>query len=319
MRWKLLKLVRMQLVHPFLVLALWCAAAAQAAEVVRFHHGNGQLREEFTRNERGNKHGPAREFGSDGKLLRESTYEDGREVGVVRSFHPDGSLRRVAFYATPGAEQAYAEFTPGGKLAHLKCGPRAVLPSPADDARWCGFTGPADVELFDASGRVRMRLRYVDGKPVRSESLHPNGQPALTDELVDGSRRVEKRFTAEGRLQREQVWAGGVLATDTSYYLNGQPRSSIEWQRSGDKAQRVVRDFHDNGKVASQGTYLVAARGRSHPVGAHEQFDEQGRKVSETLYDDQGRARRHRSWAADGTLVKDDEIFEDGSRKAFTR
>lgn len=283
----------------------------------RFFHPNGNVREDHARNERGNKHGPAREFAADGALLLETTYEDGRQVGLARSFHAGAGVRRATFYAPAGTEQAYVEFTPRGQLASLKCGSRPMLAPAADDGLLCGFAAPADVELFDGAGRVRSRLRFVGGKPVRSEHLHPGGQPAIVEEL-EGARRIEKRFTADGKLQREQVWADGQLAGDRTFYLNGQPRSSTEWRREGGSTQRLVRDFHDNGQLASRGTWLVA-RGRSQPTGTHEQFGPDGRLAYETHYDDEGRAKRHRAWNRAGELVQDDEVFPDGSRKAFSR
>ena len=285
--------------------------------VERFFHPNGKVREEHARNERGNKHGVAKEYAADGSVLLEATYQDGRQVGLARSFHPGGALKRATYREPAGSEQAYVEFTSRGQLARLRCGPRPLLAPAADDARLCGFAGPADVELFDASGQVRTRLRYLEGKPVRSEHLHANGQPAVTEEL-DGPRRVEQRFTADGKLQREQVWADGQLASERSYYLNGQPRSSSEWQRSADRALRVNREFHDNGQLASEGTWLLV-RGRSQAIGTHAQFAPEGHKVRETEYDDQGLAKRHRAWGRDGELVQDDEVFPDGSRKAFSR
>jgi antitoxin component YwqK of YwqJK toxin-antitoxin module len=297
--------------------ALLLASAASALEVVRFHHGNGQLREEFTRNERGNKQGAAREFSPEGQLLRESTYEDGREVGLVRAFYPDGKPRRLAFHLD-GREQAAIEYTPRGQVAQLRCGPRPLLAPVADDVHLCGFGRVSNVELFDASGKVRTRLRYEEGKATRAENLHANGQVANVEEIV-GDRRSEKRFDAEGRLLREQVWAEGFLALDRSFYLNGQPRSSTEWRRNGERVERTVRDFHDNGQLSGQGLWVTARRGRAVPVGAHESFDEAGRKRAETLHDDQGRPTRERAWDAAGQLVRDDAVFEDGSRRAFSR
>ena len=294
--------------------ALLFATGAAALEVVRFHHANGQLREEFTRNERGNKQGPAREFSPEGQLLRESVYEDGREAGLVRTFHPDGKPRRVSFHVE-GREQAAIEYTPRGQVAQLRCGPRPLL---TDDARLCGFAGASDVELFDASGKVRTRIRYENGKGTRSENLHANGQVASVEEIV-GERRIDKRFNPEGRLLREQVWAGGELAVDRQFYLNGQPRSSTEWRRAGDRVERTMRDFHDNGQLASQGTYVATGRARAVAVGSHERFDEAGRKIAETLHDEQGKPTRERVWDEHGRLVRDDAIFEDGSRRAFTR
>jgi antitoxin component YwqK of YwqJK toxin-antitoxin module len=300
-----------------LLCALLSTSVPSAAEVIRFNHANGQLREEFTRNERGNKHGRAREFSPEGQLLRDSTYENGSEVGLVRTWYPDGKPRRVGFYVE-GREQASVEYTPAGQVTQLKCGPRPMLAPVADDARLCGFAGPSNVELFDASGRVRTRMRFEQGKPVRAENLHGNGQVANVEEIV-GERRIEKRFNAEGRILREQVWAEGFLALDRTFYLNGQPRHATEWRRSGDRVERIVRDFHDNGQLAGQAVYLAVGRARAIPVGAHESFDESGRKRAETLHDEQGKPTRERSWDAAGNLVRDDAIFEDGSRRAFTR
>lgn len=302
-----------------LLLALWSAdARAQPSETVRFHHPNGQLREEFTRNERGNKHGPAREFGADGHLLRESTYEDGREVGFVRLYHPGGVLRRVGFNSEPGRELAHVEYTTSGQLSELRCGPRPVLAPAADDARLCGFGSPADVQLFDHAGRVKRRLRYVEGRLERMETLHANGQAHLVEERT-GNRRSERSYNEQGRLLLEKSWTDGELAVQRSYYLNGQLRSSTEWQRGAAPGQRVVREYHDNGTIASQGTYVLLARNRTAPVGAHEHFDAQGRKRAETLYDPQGQPARQRAWDEQGKLETDEEVFPDGSRKAFSR
>jgi hypothetical protein len=39
----------------------------------------------------------------------------------------------------------------------------------------------------------------------------------------------------------------------------------------------------------------------------------------ERYYDERGRLTRERELAAGGTVVRDDEVFEDGSRTAFAR
>ncbi|AEG94767.1 toxin-antitoxin system YwqK family antitoxin [Ramlibacter tataouinensis] len=313
---------------------------------VRFYD-KGRLQQEHSLNARGNKHGPAREFGPAGQVLRESSYEDGRESGLARSFHPDGSLRRAGFHAPPAGEQAFAEFLAGGKLYDIRCGSRPLLAPAVDDAALCGFGGaaPSQVELHGGDGRVRHRLRYAGGQAVRAESLHANGQPSVVEEL-EGGRRTERRFSPEGvkrretawvagergavkeleqefsergSLVREQRWQSGEPASERSFYLNGQPRSSTEWRREGARVLRTVSQFHDSGVIESRGSYEQLARGRSLPAGSHQRFDEQGRLAAESVYDGQGRLSRERAWDAAGQLVRDDEVFEDGSRRAFAR
>ncbi|HEY8360493.1 MAG TPA: hypothetical protein VIL30_23815, partial [Ramlibacter sp.] len=314
----------------------------------RFYRG-GKLEQEHSVNERGNKHGRAREFAPDGTVLRDASYDNGSEAGLARSFHPGGGLRRASFHAVPGGEQAHAEFTQRGQLARLRCGARPLLAPAVDDARLCGFGAAAQVELFDEGGRVRTRLRLVEGKPMRAENLHANGQPATIEE-TDGSRRVERRyaedgvlrreiawtagergavkelereFSERGTLVREQRWSAGELAGDRSFYLNGQPRSSTEYRRADGQVHSVEREFHDNGALAFEGAYTAPAarRGRvdTIAVGAHQRFDAGGRKISETVHDARGKPARERAWDEAGTLVRDEEVFEDGSRRAFAR
>jgi len=41
--------------------------------------------------------------------------------------------------------------------------------------------------------------------------------------------------------------------------------------------------------------------------------------VAESTFDARGRVTRERTWGDDGLLQRDDEVFEDGSRKAYAR
>jgi antitoxin component YwqK of YwqJK toxin-antitoxin module len=313
------------------------------------YYDRGKLAKEHGVNAKGNLQGRSREFYPDGQVLRDATYDDGHELGLVRSFHPNGQLRRVGFYADPGGERASAEFTPTGQLSALRCADKAVLAPALDDARLCGFTGtaPSLVELFDGKGGLRARMSFAAGKRMRNERLYDNGKPESIDETTDGQ-RTERRFSSEGikryelvvllvergsvkqremeysergSLVREQRWTpAGVATTDDSYYLNGQPRSTTVY--SGDGLARVaaVTEFHDNGQRAAEGRFSAPApRGRLLPVGLHRRFDELGRLISESAYDNQGRVTRERTWDANGQPDRDDEVFPDGSRRAYAK
>jgi len=313
------------------------------------YYDRGKLAKEHSVNAKGNLQGRAREFYPDGQVLREATYDDAHEVGLVRSFHPNGQLRRVAFYADPGGERAAAEFTPTGQLSALRCADKPVLAPALDDARLCGFgTGaPLQVELFDAKGGLRARMAFAAGKRVRSERLYDNGKPQSIEELT-GSQRVEQRFSSEGvkryelatlmaergsvkqreaeysergSLVREQRWnPAGAALSDDSFYLNGQPRSTTVYGGEGLARVADITEFHDNGQRAAQGRFSAPApRGRLLPIGLHRRFDDAGRLQSESAYDDKGRVVRERTWDANGQPDRDDEVFPDGSRRAFAK
>jgi antitoxin component YwqK of YwqJK toxin-antitoxin module len=313
------------------------------------YYDRGKLAKEHSVNAKGNLNGRAREFYPDGQVLREATYDDGRELGLVRSFHANGQLRRAAFYDDPGGERAAAEFTPAGQLSALRCADKPVLAPALDDARLCGFGAgaPSQVELFDAKGGLRARLAFVSGKRVRSERLYDNGKPQSIEELA-GNQRVEQRFSSEGvkryelsalvvergtvkqreaeysergSLVREQRWnPAGAALSDDSFYLNGQPRSTTVYSGEGLARVADITEFHDNGQRAAQGRFSAPApRGRLLPVGLHRRFDETGRLQSESAYDDKGRVMRERTWDANGQPDRDDEVFPDGSRRAYVK
>ncbi|KWT97889.1 MULTISPECIES: hypothetical protein [unclassified Variovorax] len=312
------------------------------------HYERGKLVKEHSLNARGNMEGPAREFSpATGRVLREAVYDNGHETGLTRSFHPGGQLRRATFYAEPG-ERAYAEFTERGQLSALRCGDKPLLAPVVDDARLCGFVGstPSQVELFDAKGILRTRLAYLAGKRLRSEELYDNGKPAMQDE-ISGNQRTERRWSSEGikrreivylllergaikrreqefsekgTLVRDQRWsAAGEPLSDESYYLNGQPRSKAVYGEGSEARTVEITEFHDNGQRAAQGRFAVVSRFRQIPIGLHQRFGDGGTLRAESSYDDKGRVTRERSWDAQGKLERDDEVFEDGSRRAYAR
>jgi antitoxin component YwqK of YwqJK toxin-antitoxin module len=322
--------------------------------VVRYYR-EGKLQRDYSVNERGNQHGRAREFApGGGQVLRDSTYDNGSQVGLVRSFHANGQLQRITFYAlrdngSSSNEQAYAEFNERGQLQHLRCGDKPLLASPADDARWCGFSGGASqVELFSGKGVVNGHSSYLAGKRIRHETLSDGSKPDYQDE-VSGSTRTERYFNNagvkrrevrwlldaqtsrnsfkereqdfadSGTLTRDRQWSAGKPVSDQTFYLNGQPRSKTEFGGEGDSAWLQTTEYFDTGKIAGTGRFSASNRYRQLPLGTHQRFNEAGRLVTESSYDDRGRIAREKVWDDEGKLVRDDAVFEDGSRKAYSR
>jgi len=288
-------------------------------------------------------------------LVREETYRDGRTVGISRSWYPNGQLRRVAFHGDDDREQASAEFTADGKLYELRCAPRAVLGAGADDARWCGHAGGAsNVVLYNGKGVAKARVSYERGERRKSESLGEGGNVRESQETsasggversfyADGTKRrelawvaaagerarrlttLEQEFHEGGRLVHERRWrvaeggSSAELASEQQWYLNGQPKERVDYAVVDGRLQRQETSYHDNGRKSFEGTWrgtATSGRGRDIASGVHRSWDEGGALRAERFHDERGRVTRERAFDGAGVLVHDDEVFEDGSRKA---
>lgn len=292
-------------------------------------------------------------------VVLDETARNGSTVGLVRAWYPDGSPRRVAWVGEEQQprERASVQYTRKGQISELACGPRPLLAPWVDDTTLCGFNGKAStVETFAENGTLRAANTWLNGAATKSVSFHNNGKPASVDE-VQGEQRLQQQFSADGvklkevlwrlkteaqpsiklrerdfadgsgTLVREQVFAlvdvnnqqQNRLAKDTRFYLNGQKKSEDGYQLESRTDVHDAKRFHDNGQLAAQGRYVVEARYRERAVGVHQQFSEQGRLVAENTYNDKGNIQRERAWDATGQLLRDDAVFEDGSRKAFAK
>ena len=325
--------------------------------VVR-HYRDGFLQREHQVNERGNRDGLAREFAATttpNQLLLEETLRDGTAVGLARAWHPNGRLRRVSFSDDAGREVALARYTPQGQLGELRCGPRSVLkPDVADDAL-CGHAAdkPVTVALYADDGTLRSRLTHERGERRRNELLWDNGQLREQQEMgpaggsersfsADGVKRREQRWVAvgdgtrsrrvttldqefheSGKLVRERRWRvterGSELELEQTWYLNGQAKARLEYLSSESQPARRDTAFHDNGKMAAEGLWLLKGRYDTVASGIHKQFDEAGRLRRERHHDGRGRVNRERDLDEAGAVTRDEEVFEDGSRKALGR
>jgi len=317
--------------------------------LVRFYDDKGELRREHSLNERGNRDGVAREFNGR-QLVLEENMRNGSNAGLSRRWDAKGALQRVTFYGDDGREQAYAEFTVQGKLHQLRCAPEPQLAPFADDATWCGHKGSASsVTLHADDGRVIASRVYERGEFRRMEDLGPSGKPVLQMESTgDGGverrfynsgtlrlerhwglqdkRRVtalEREYHESGTLTRERQWKRGdrssELVLERQWYLNGQLRDKQAYEREGEQLLRQDTRYHDNGRVMFEGRWLLAGRYDERPRGVHQSFDSDGKLRLERHYDERGRIQREREFDDNGKVERDDAVFEDGSRKAFTK
>lgn len=138
---------------------------------------------------------------------------------------------------------------------------------------------------------------------------------------------LEQEFHESGKLVHERRWVpgdrGAERVSESHWYLNGQLKDRSEFTTLNGRRIRRDTSFHDNGKPASEGDWLltdskvVGDDAYGTPVGSHKRFDDQGRLRGERIYDDRGRLTRERDLDERGVSVRDDEVFEDGSRKSL--
>jgi antitoxin component YwqK of YwqJK toxin-antitoxin module len=311
---------------------------------------DGLLHQDYSVNERGNRHGLQREYAASkgaNPLLQEQTFRDGTGMGVARAWYHSGRLRSISFHGPDGREQAAAEFTEGGELRDLRCAPQPLLGPDVDDIRLCGHAGVSTVEFRSSSsgGAPGARATFEAGVRTRYETLFANGRPRDQQERQgalwiersfnsDGTRLhetqwalagtqrrklLEQEFHESGRLQREQRFTDGELRAESLWYANGQPRSRNEIQRVGSELQRYVREYHDNGQPAFEGLFKLQGRYNEQPIGVHRRFDDAGRLRMELHHDARGRVTRERKLNEDGSVASDEELYEDGLRKSRKR
>lgn len=319
----------------------------------------GILEREHHVNERGNRDGIAREFaataGATNPLLREETLRNGTTIGRLRHWHANGKLKSVAHHGDDGREQAQATFTAQGLLSDLRCAPQPVLAPDADDASLCGHEGgkPVTATLHGDNGAVRARLTHERGERRKSETLWDSGQVREQRE-TGASSGVERSFSAQGVKRRELQWVaqpdgtrtqrvttleqefhesgtlvrerrwraterGGELQLEQAWYLNGQPKEKQEYLQADNPPARRETRFHDNGKLAFEGLWLIKGRYDTQASGTHKHFDEAGRLRQERQHDSRGHVSRERELDESGRVLRDDEVFEDGSRKSLGR
>jgi antitoxin component YwqK of YwqJK toxin-antitoxin module len=294
--------------------------------------------------------------GQKNQLMHEETGRNGTTVGLVRDWYPDGMLQRLSWHLDDGSEAAVAGFTTGGKLSDLRCFSQPVFAPDFDDVSACGFKGAKTVELFASKGWLAARVVFDHGERRHIENLWENGKPQQVVELgsangsendfaEDGGKRrtvawlvqpsgiagkpgyrtvtLQQDFHESGTLVRERHWTpngrGADLALDETWYLNGQLKTKDEFLLQDGQRVKRATTFFDNGKVDATGVWLAKGEYDDHPIGVHQRFDDQGRLRGESSYDARGRLTRERALDESGAVVTDDQVFEDGSRKAFAK
>jgi antitoxin component YwqK of YwqJK toxin-antitoxin module len=318
------------------------------------YYRKGQLYKEFTITANGPHEGLEREWAPNGKLVLEFTNVNGNARGLRRTWYDDGTPKHVEWVADNERDGASVQYTPGKQLAALRCGPKPLLAPHVDDATLCGFGGkPSTVSTYSSDGKLRGTQTLLAGVVQKATSFYSNGKPQDEEER-QGNNRIERFFADDGSKRREKLWAeaekpaallreseyhasgtlvrerlyaladvGGRkrsrLASEARFYLNGQPQSKDSYALEGSIEMHDSQRFSDKGTLRAQGRYALDGRYGERAVGVHKSYFDSGKLELEEHYDDKGNVKRQRLWDEAGKLLSDDELFEDGSRKAYAR
>ncbi|RZL53103.1 MAG: hypothetical protein EOP70_16260 [Variovorax sp.] len=161
---------------------------------------------------------------------------------------------------------------------------------------------------FHPAGQVLREAVYEDGHEVGLvRGFHANGQLRRgAFHIHPGGERAVVEFTESGQLAALRCADRPLLApvVDDARLcgFDGVP-SQVELHdaRGG---LRTERRFSPDGVKRYELVSLVGARAF---------------KQRELEYSDRGTLVRERAWNDDGTPGRDDEVFEDGSRKVFAK
>jgi antitoxin component YwqK of YwqJK toxin-antitoxin module len=276
-------------------------------------------------------------------------YLNGANIGLQKSFYETGSLRRLYFYEKRNTgssefiethEIASIELTPKGKFKDFRCAAKPVIAfEKYSDNQFCGFAEKATVELFSDDTLEERRI-VQSGKFLSRDWFWPDGklsgqflrdnekiterrfnragvktsEVVSTDKSEGRARELEQLFHASGVLISEKQWGSSGLTSESTWYLNGQLKSKQEHLATS----VVKKEYFDSGKLAFEGSYGRADK-RFQAMNEHRFFYESGKLRSEIFYDADGKVTRERDLNENGTVTRDDAVFEDGSRKQFSK
>jgi hypothetical protein len=94
--------------------------------------------------------------------------------------------------------------------------------------------------------------------------------------------------------------------------MNGAIKTKTVREPVDRQPKSTVERYRDTGVLAAREQY----RGNTRLLD--QRYDEAGKLSEEFGYDDEGVAKSHRKFAPDGSVVLDEELFPDGSRKVKT-
>lgn len=318
------------------------------------HYQNGVLTLEYTDTENGQRNGVTRKYAPNKQLIQEETEVMGKRQGLQREWYPDGTLKKVEWIAED-RPSASVRYTQKSALNSLSCSSKPSLAPHADDATLCGFKAKPVTNLYfneegqkrasetllagvvqqaysfdTSSGKIKSSMQ-LKANEMTETGFFDNGNKQY--ETVSSTAEKTRNFTRKsmyyesGSLKQEQKYSmldidakrRNFMSSEAQFYQNGQMRQLQEFSVEGKDFYKEVKSYNDKGILISQARYQQLGSYNNRAVGIHKAFFDDGKISYEDHYDKNGKLFRQKRWDENGKIVSDDEVFEDGSRKAYSK
>lgn len=163
---------------------------------------------------------------TDGELLEEGNYINGRKEGIWKKYFPGGKLKSEIFYAGSRPKGPYTLYYENGNVE--------------ESGNWARTKNTGEFKRF-----------------------HPNGKVAQSFTFTPSGQRSGKQtyYYANGNVRLEGTWTGGVETGEMKeYYESGDimtvknfnagilDKSSVESYATKTKAKDAVQEIIDQGK-----------------------------------------------------------------------
>lgn len=252
-------------------------------------------------------------------LESEAFYKNGRKVGVSRTFYKNGNIKSINWAGADRNRDTMVRYLEDGKLSIIQCGEHSVS---EEEAELCGRKGKlSDLTLYSQQGKKKETRQYLNAKASGTwTKYHDNGQVSLTaeyrDNIPDGR---STSFSDNGHLETIEEYKNGFKVSKIEYYQNGNPKVKETYRREKKLIDAV--QYYDNGNKHIEGTFTPKRDEWWYftwdhwcPVGTVKSYYEEGPLESESVYEE-GILVKKKKYAKDGELEKEEEYYQDGSRK----
>ncbi|MDO5655985.1 MAG: hypothetical protein Q4G27_07585 [Flavobacteriaceae bacterium] len=278
----------------------------------KYYHSNGNLMADFTF-KNGKKEGLNKEYHQDknNTLKSEVVFKDGLEHGAFVYYRPNGNLDRKGIY--------YREIAVGDSiLKNVYDGTIEVYQENGKKQRienWKNFKKNGFQENFyyqtgELSERSFVTDNLLNGMVERFDKDGNKTYEAFHEIVEKDGKLVSQQIGTETYWEKNNIrttveWKGGVQNGATkSYYPNGQLEKIMNFENG--KLRGSYQTFYENGQLKEDFNKIIwVGTGNSENVGWNTVYDETGKITRKFFADDTGK-----------TLIE--HHFENGKRRELS-
>jgi antitoxin component YwqK of YwqJK toxin-antitoxin module len=271
-------------------------------------------------------HGSYKKYDSDGNLISEQLYAEGKPHGEAVAYFPDGSIKRKALYTNGVRQGEYVEYYSSGQKAvqsryeeGLSEGKmtswyeNGTLKSVAHFRKGKLHNdkeNPALV-IYRPDKSIQEIQEYIDGVPVNTHiTYHPNGKEEKRVTFVDGKINGKVLVKSiDGKILGESAFSMGVpIGTHYLKSVKGHFLHRAEYSQTGE-LKGVIENYDEYGQILSR--YRKDEKGYD---GVCQWWHNNGKLKETTVYKDGKKHGMSESFNAEGKLLYQG-LFNEGKKE----